>query len=267
MTSSIRHLAEKCWNYNVTQYKHNRDVFLEEGLFSVVVIAHGRHDITRKTVLGTLENINLYPGEVEWIFIENGNCDENYEFFQELDLERKVIVRQDNYGINEALNQGWALSRGEFVVVLENDWRTTISADFLTPVKDIFNEQPMVGMIQLRDPLDPNENHGSGKPYYNPWSCRPDVLERSGVNVSSHTTRNNHAYMIAKIPYGFNNNPIAIRKSVYRQCGSYPEAEVGTDPRHGETEYQERVANSNWLTAHVGLSLYSHMGRIQTVAN
>jgi GT2 family glycosyltransferase len=150
-------------------------------------------------------------------------------------------------------------------MILENDWRTKISADFLTAARDIFEEQPRIGLIQLRDPLDPNENHGSGKPFFNPWSCRPDVLERAKVDIWKTKTKTDHNYMVADFPNGFNNNPIIIRKDVYRECGPYPEPEMGTDPRHGESEYQERVANSDWLTAHIGLSLYSHMGRVQTV--
>jgi hypothetical protein len=73
--------------------------------------------------------------------------------------------------------------------------------------------------------------------------------------------------LIANHPNGFNNNPIIIRKDVYHECGPYPEAEVGTDPRHGETEYQERVAQTQWLTAYIGIPVYSHTGRVQTKAN
>lgn len=269
MTSSERHLEseQRRWNYSIPRYKNNRDVFYEPGLISIVVLAHGRPAETRETVLGTLRNVAQFSGEVEWIFIENGNCEENYQFFNELDLERKVIVRQKNYGINEGLNQGWVLSRGEYVMILENDWQTVVDRDFLSIVKDIFEEQPLVGMIQLRDPRDPNENHGLGKPLYNPWTCDPQKIREEGVIMSRQTTSHSHFYLIANHPNGFNNNPIVIRKDVYRECGSYPEPEVGYDPRHGETEYQQRVADTGWLTAYVGIPVYSHLGRVQTKAN
>lgn len=267
MTSSERHVICNRWDYKRPCYKENRDVFLEPGLFSVVVLAHGRPDITRHTILNTISTISSFQGELEFIFIENGECDENYEFFQSLNLERKVIVRQRNYGINEGLNQGWALSRGEYVMILENDWNIVTNKEFLSVAQDIFQEQPQIGLIQLRDPRDPNENHGLGKVLYNPWSCDPNVVRDAGIIMSRQQTLNGHTYLIANHPNGFNNNPIIIRKQVYRECGPYPEPEVGSDPRHGETEYQKRVANTDWLTAYIGIPIYSHMGRVQTKAN
>jgi glycosyltransferase involved in cell wall biosynthesis len=269
MTSSARHLkpGQKRWDYSVRRYKSNRDIFLEPGLFSIVVLACGRPELTKQTVLETLKNVELYSGEIELVFIENGNCEENYEFFKSLNLERKVIVRQDNAGINHGLNQGWALSRGEYVMILENDWQTYVHADFLSVAKDIFEEQPLIGMIQLRDPRDPNENHGLGKPLYNPWTCDPSMVRDAGIIMSRQVTGSGHTYLVANHPNGFNNNPICIRKQIYRECGPYPEPIIFSDPRHGESEYQERVSKTKWLTAYIGIPVYCHMGKIQTVAS
>ena len=268
MTSSERHLEpnQKRWDYGIARYKETDDVFLEPGLFSIVVLAHGRPTSTRKAILSTLDSVRMYDDELEWIFIENGGCEATYEFFQGLNLERKIIVRQKNYGINEGLNQGWALSRGEYIFIHENDWEAVRQANFLKAAKEIFEEQPNVGIIQLRDPLDPHENHGSGKPFFNPWSCRQAVLDRAKVKIWKEQTNSGHSYLIAEIPYGFNNNPVIIRKNVYRQCGAYLEAEVGCDPRHGESVYQERVAKLGCATAYIGMGIYWHMGRIQTQA-
>lgn len=269
MTSSERTLApgQPRWNYGVCEYKRNADVFLEPGLFSIVVLAHGRPEVTKQTVLSTLKNVELYPGEVEFIFIENGDCDENYEFFQELELDRKVIIRQRNYGINEGLNQGWALSRGEYVMVLENDWHSRVDEDFLTVAKDIFEEQPKIGMIQLRDPRDPHENHGLGKPLYNPFTCDVKDCHSAGVTISRQKTKKDHTYLLAGPYYAFNNNPIIIRKEVYRQYGPYPEAMCGTDPRHGETLLQEKMYDGGVLAAYIGMPLYWHAGKVQTKGN
>ncbi len=268
MTSSERHLepGQDRWDWQVPKYKENDDVFLEPGLFSIVVLAHGRPINTRKAILSTLDSVRMYDGEVEWIFIENGGSEATYEFFQGLNLERKVIVRQKNYGINEGLNQGWALSRGEYVFIHENDWEAVRQANFLRYAKEIFEEKPDVGIIQLRDPLDPHENHGSGKPFYNPCSCRSEVLERAKTKSWNEHTKSGHNYIIFDIPAGFNDNPILIRKIIYRECGPYPLAECGLDPRLVESVYQERVANLGFATAYVGMGMYWHMGRVQTRA-
>lgn len=268
MTSSERHLKpdQDRWDWQVPKYKDTDDVFLEPGLFSIIVLAHGRPVSTRKAILSTLDSVRLYDGEVEWIFIENGGCDQTYDFFQGLQLERKVVVRQRNYGINEGLNQGWALSRGEYIMIHENDWEAVRVANFLQYAKEIFDERPDIGVVQLRDPLDPHENHGSGKPFFNPFSCRQEVLDRAEVEIWKEQTQNGHTYLVSNFPYGFNNNPILMRKSVYRELGPYPEAMVGCDPRHGESHYQELYAKSDYITAHIGMGIYWHMGRVQTQA-
>jgi hypothetical protein len=267
MTSSDRHLSfgQARWDYNNQHYKSTNDVFLEGGLFSIIVLAHGRPEITRQSVLSTIECLEFCHEQVEWIFIENALNKENAEFFDSLPLHRKVVVRQRNYGINEGINQGWALSRGEFAMIHENDWLNIgHKIDFLAMAKDIFDSKESVGIVQLRDPFDPNENFGFGKPEYNPWSCNQETLERHKIKVWKETTRHGHKFFVSEYPNGFNNNPIIMRKSIYRECGPYPEAEVGCDPKHGETLYQGRVAATGCAIAHINIPLYRHLGRVPT---
>ena len=255
------------WDYNIQRYKQNRDVFCEKGLTSIVFLACGRPDITRRSFLSTLDAAVRHQGELEWIFVENGCCQENYDFFHGLQVPRKTIISQPNYGINEGLNQGWAISRGEFVMIHENDWECRVPTDFFSIARDIFNEKQDVGLIQLRAINDPKENWGYRKPTYNPWSCTAEALANANIKVWKEHTQQGHSYFLSVFPNGFNNNPIMIRKSLYRECGAYPEPELGTDPRHGETEYQERVAKIGCATAHIGIELYYHCGQTTTKAN
>jgi glycosyltransferase involved in cell wall biosynthesis len=213
----------------------------------------------------TIQATKDYPGEIEWILIENGECQENYEFFRDLPLERKVVLQQRNYGINQALNQGWALSRGEFCLIHENDWVcNNIQPEFLSRVKGIFRKREDVGVVQLRAVYDPNQNWGLGKPLYSPWSCSAEKLNEADVYVESDQLEDGHTFFVSNHPNGFNNNPVCIRKSLYECCGPYPEAMMGCDPRHGETEYQGRVAETGMTTAHIGLELYYHKGLTTT---
>ena len=81
MTSSERHIEGARWDFGRPCYKENRDVFFEPGLISIIVLAHGRPEQTRKCILSTLESARLYEGEIEWIFVENGGSKANMEFF------------------------------------------------------------------------------------------------------------------------------------------------------------------------------------------
>jgi hypothetical protein len=266
MTSSHKHLSpnQKKWDYSVQKYKSLENPFEEPSLFSILFIACGRPQITKRCLLSSLDSVLKYTDDVEWVFIENGECDENYQLFQELDLERKVVVRQKNYGINHALNQAWALSRGQWCLIHENDWECRLSLDFLRIAKSVFLEKPEVGILQLRAVNDPNENWGYGKPDYSPWSSSDQALSKAGIKVWREQTSDGHTYFVSHFPNGFNNNPTIIAKSLYTECGPYPEPELGTDPRHGETLYQNKVAKTDCAVGHIGLELYFHCGQQTT---
>lgn len=265
MTSSDRHLqGSPYWDFEKPTYKQY-DEFCEPGLISVLFLSCGRPDVTERSLQSTLRAANQYDGEVEWLFMEQGNCEENYQLFNTLAIDRKVVIRQPNFGINNGLNQLWALSRGEFCMVHENDWiNSQPEVNFLAIAKSIFEEKGDVGIVQLRAVRDPNENWGLGKPEYSPWSCSPDQNEQAGVKLWQEETEVGHQFFIASFPNGFNNNPMLMRKKLYRECGPYPEPPVGSDPRHGETEYQARVAGSGAITAHIGMELYYHIGKQPT---
>lgn len=267
MTSSERLLFpdQPRWNYNIQQYKASRDVFCERGLFSVLFLACGRPDITRRCLLSTIDALSKCPLEIEWIFMENGGCDENYALFQELPLERKVVIRQKNYGISEALNQLWCISRGQYCCILENDWENRLpNFDFISTANDIFNHKADIGIIQLRAIYDNNEQWGRGKAEYWPWDCGTHELERKNVKLWKEVTSNGYSYLLANHPNAWNNNPSIIRKEIYRECGPLEEAEMGTDARHGETSMQERTAKLGFVTAHISKELYYHCGQKPT---
>ena len=265
MTSSSKKLIEgqRRWNDNVEKYK-DYDPFCEPGLFSILVLANGRPEITKRCLLSTFQAIQSYDGDVEWILIENGECDENLKLFEDFPVDRKVIVRQKNYGIAEGLNQAWALSRGEFCMIHENDWFCRLSIDFLSISRDIFENHDDVHILQLRAVKDPNENWGYGKPEYSPWSCYPKQLYDAGVILKERFLDTGHRFFVSNLPNGFNNNPMIMRKSFYRKCGVYPESEIGANPRGGEVEYQHTVSEKENLTGHIGIELYYHNGQEQT---
>jgi hypothetical protein len=247
----------------VQRYKPFRDVFCERGLFSILFLACGRPEITRRCLLSTIDALKDCPLEIEWIFLENGECEDNYNLFQSLSLERKVVIRQKNYGISEGLNQLWCISRGEFCVILENDWEIHNPFDYLSAAKRVFDHNGDIGIIQLRAVYDTNEQWGRGKAEYWPWDCDQRELSRKGVSVWNEVTNDGLHYMLANHPNAWNNNPSIIMKSIYRSCGPLEEAEIGSDARHGETNMQLRTAELGFVTAHIG-ECYYHIGQQQT---
>lgn len=267
MTSSERHLnlGQPRWDYSIQKYKPFRDVFCEKGLFSILFLACGRSEVTRRCLLSTVDAVARSKQEVEWIFMENGQDDINYGVFNELPLQRKVVIRQRNFGINEAINNLYSISRGEFVLLLENDWELRSIQDFLSLSRSVLDEKKDVGIIQLRAIGDTNEQWGRGKAEYWPWDCSNRELENKNVKLWHEKLSDGFEYVIANHPNSWNNNPAIVRKQIYRECGPLEEPEIGTDPRHGETSMQERTAKLGYITAHIG-EFYYHCGQTSTVA-
>jgi hypothetical protein len=269
MTSSARHLksGQARWNYDHQAYK-TYDTHCEPGLISILVLSCGRPDNTKRSIDSTLQAASLYEGELEWIFLEQGKCTETYEYFMGLDLERKVVIRQVNYGINNGLNQLWSLSRGEFCMIHENDWLNSVpNFNFLATAKQILVEKNDIGIIQLRAVWDPKENWGLGKPQYSPWSCGDKALDNAKIRKWHETTKTGFKYWISDFPNGYNHNPNVMRKKLFREVGPLPEAPIGCDPRHGETQMQERIAHTGAVTAHIGEEIYYHIGQSPTKGN
>jgi hypothetical protein len=255
MTSSSKHLKpeDPFWDYSKHEFK-DCDPFCEPGLISILFLAHGKPELTKLALESTAQAVSLYDGEVEWCFMENGENKENAELFFEFPAERKTIITSQNYGIMHGFNQLWSISRGEYCLIHENDFLNNVPhVNFLKHAKDILDSRPNIGIVSLRAVGDPNENWGYGKKDYLPYSCG-DFRERQ--------TKDGWDYMEADYPNIYNNNPNIMRKSLWRQCGYFNEPVVGTDPRHDETHYQERVRETKMLGAHIGRELYYHIGGV-----
>lgn len=262
MTSSKR--AGIFRNTDIKQYK-SFDSHCEPGLFSILFLACGRHKLTSATLESLCRVTDLYDGEVEYIFLEQGNgteADANIQLFRRFECERKSIcLLNDSYGINIGFNNLYSLSRGEFCIEMENDWLCqNPSFNFLATAKEIFSVNKDIGIVQLRSAYDPWENFGIGKSFYNPWSCSENQRLRDKVEIWSEKLPSGHEYWVGKGFYGYNHNPMAIRKNVYRQCGPLLEPIYQSDPRHGEEIMQERIKNSHWLVSHINTRGWEHIG-------
>lgn len=74
----------------------------------------------RETVMATLHSVQTYCGsQVEHIVVDGGSKDGSWEL---LKADKHVyLVQQVSTGISGALNEGIALARGEYIVVLNAD--------------------------------------------------------------------------------------------------------------------------------------------------
>lgn len=262
MTSSIRHLkpGQPRWNSDKHEFK-SHNPFVEKDLISILFLACNNPELTRVCLDSTLQMLSGYSGEYELLFMENGNNEDNYKLFYNVAHERKKIIRSDNWGIMSAFNDLFAIARGEFCFIHENDFlNSNPSANILFSSISVLKFDQEVGSVYIRNIHDPNENWGYRKPEYLPYTCDANQNQSANITVTECTTNNGIVYQKANHPNWYNNNPCLIRKKIWTDYGPFNEPMVGSCPKHDETHFQHRTANIGYKGAYIPNSPYIHIG-------
>lgn len=255
MTTSHRGPAGSKFDHTKHFYKPFNPM-LEPGLISILFLSCGKYDLAKTTLDYVTQATSSYIGEIEWVFLEQGGDEDILAMFRDFDCERKIVIQPNhNYSINNGFNSLFGCSRGEYCLLLEDDWIDgNPTFNFLQHSKDILDENPQIGIVGLRDIYDPWENYGFGKLDYLPYSCEDG-------NVEERFTESGHKFLICNdLYYAWNNNPNLVRKQIYLDCGPYPEPPFGACGKHGESEFQERTIEHGVMGSHIGVSVFYHIG-------
>lgn len=113
----------------------------EKSLVSVIILnLNGRHLL--KDCLDSLAGQSY--GRIETILVDNGSSDGSVELVRSGYPGVRVLVNPLNLGYTLAANQGIRASRGEFVVVLNND--TKAAPDWIEKLADAAASDPRIGI-------------------------------------------------------------------------------------------------------------------------
>ncbi len=82
----------------------------------------------------------------EVIFVDNCSVDDSIEYVRNNYPQVKVIENKDNSGYAEGNNIGYRHSRGEFILVMNND--TILKEDLIEKLIQAFTEIPNLGTVQ-----------------------------------------------------------------------------------------------------------------------
>jgi GT2 family glycosyltransferase/acetyltransferase-like isoleucine patch superfamily enzyme/2-polyprenyl-3-methyl-5-hydroxy-6-metoxy-1,4-benzoquinol methylase/Flp pilus assembly protein TadD len=124
------------------------------GLTSIIILGYNQLALT-KACLESIEKFTTVPYEI--IIVDNGSNNETIEYFQQYNDVRdhvQVIFNGGNRGFAAGNNQGLALARGEYVLLLNND--TVVTDGWLSRMLAIFDNYPDVGLV------GPMSNYVSG---------------------------------------------------------------------------------------------------------
>jgi len=113
---------------------------------SVVIVTHNNLELTRNC-LDSLEYSNDYS-DIEVIVVDNASDDGTIEYLQtwtQSGEQRHIILNTDNRGFAAANNQGLAVARGEYLVLLNND--TEVTPGWLRTMMNHLRLDNTLGMI------------------------------------------------------------------------------------------------------------------------
>lgn len=137
-------------------------------LVSIVVVNYKNVPVTRD-LLKSLREVT-YPC-VEIIVVDNKSDDDIAETLPEEFPEIKLILSQKNLGYAGGNNLGIRASRGDLILVINND--VEVTPGFLEPLVEVFDRFPLAGMVSPKIVY-----HGSNRIQYagstgiNPWTGR-----------------------------------------------------------------------------------------------
>jgi len=120
----------------------------QAGLTSIIVLTWNGLAHTR-ACLESIERTTSEPYEL--IVVDNGSSDGTVEFLHRFAASRpavRVIANRSNRGFAAGNNQGLAIARGEFVLLLNND--TIVTRGWLRRMRTLLTSQPRLGIVGPR---------------------------------------------------------------------------------------------------------------------
>ncbi|MBD8049726.1 glycosyltransferase [Limnohabitans radicicola] len=118
-----------------------------EPLTSVVVISYNQWHLTERCLQSIADHSDTESLEV--IVIDNASADETPQRLQiwadQDPAHRKIVLNSDNRGFGPAVNQGLALSQGEYLVILNND--IIVGPGWLRGLRRHLEVRPELGLL------------------------------------------------------------------------------------------------------------------------
>jgi len=216
-------------------------VEFEPGLVSLVVLTCKRpQTLWRLTdsLLPFLRDVETYEA-IERVLVDNGTGPEVTGPAAELFDE--VIAHERNLGMLPALRDAFERVRGEYVLLVEDDFLLDFDRPFLQTCIDVFDEFPEIGIVRLK-----NQNN-----WWKPHR-RIAPLRRTSTGAEFWTWLPGYRGMLN----GWAAGSVLFRRVAYASVGQLPDApQVPRSSRDNHAYLYEYVYgrrfNRRWLAAKV----------------
>lgn len=200
-------------------------------LASIVIVTCNRLFFSKQTIESVLNNTKYANYEV--IIIDNGSTDGTVKYLKSIERRphiRRVIYLKTNHGKGKAANQGFLISKGDYIVGLDDD--VVAPKGWLTKMVKAIDLIPNVGWLSFN--LE--------RPYWRSFSRdRPESVFRPEYE------RKFGQFTVQTVPAvaGF---CVAMPRSTYQKLGGYTEKAYygGVDG-----EYNCRAKKAGLLTGYL----------------
>lgn len=161
-------------------------------LISIVFLNYNRINESRITVEKLLSCKNEL-NDIEIIAVDNDSTDGTREYLCQFgNNDIKTLLLDRNYGI-EGYNKGFEISKGDIIIVLDDD--SHVEIDTIKRVKELFSNNKNLAIVAFR------------------------IIDRDGKRFNTWHIPSNDVYQesFAFVGCGF-----AIRKDIFKEIGFYP---------------------------------------------
>jgi GT2 family glycosyltransferase/glycosyltransferase involved in cell wall biosynthesis len=138
--------SQQTWRHRAHTLIRVAEEYQEAPFISVIVVTYNNIEFTR----ACLESIDLYSDyeNLEIIIIDNASSDGTQKYLEEwsvLGANRSLILNDTNRGFSAANNQGLAIAKGEYLVLLNND--TYVTPGWIRTLYRHFRCDSEIGLI------------------------------------------------------------------------------------------------------------------------
>lgn len=143
----IDYARQQTWQHRAQDLLQAAEHDTLEPLSSVVVVSYNNWALTQRCLRSIEDHSDT--GALEVIVVDNASSDDSPQSLQawaEQDpARRKVLLNPENRGFGPAVNQGLALARGQYLVILNND--TMVSQGWLRGLRRHIEVNPQLGIV------------------------------------------------------------------------------------------------------------------------
>jgi GT2 family glycosyltransferase/glycosyltransferase involved in cell wall biosynthesis len=118
----------------------------DDSLVSIVVVTWNNLDLTKACVESVLADTSY--SSIELVIVDNASSDETPAFLRDLDAREervRVILNDENTGFSRGNNIGLHASRGNYVVLLNND--TVVTHGWIRTMVNHLNRDQSIGIL------------------------------------------------------------------------------------------------------------------------